>query len=104
MPVMLADEYPGKAEILATFNPRIERIHQEIGYLSASNDQMQTLIHQAESEIEKLAQVSAADFFQALVDPTSADRTALDQYLLGVYPEWETMPEWFQAIIQAGGH
>jgi hypothetical protein len=102
IPVMMADDYPGKTEILATFSPKIEHIHQEISYLDENNNEMQTLIRRAEVEIEKLVQFSADDFFQALVDPGSVDRAALDQYLLGIYPVWEPMPDWFQAAIQTG--
>ena len=100
IPLMLADDFPGKVEIVGTENPKIEKIRQHILKLGEKRDQLQTYVQRAEIEIQKLSQVNEQDFFTALIDPASVDRQAIDQFLQGVYPEWEPMPDWFNEIIQ----
>ena len=100
LPDLVAGDFPGKAAILAQYEPTIERLTAEIAADEAAQADRRLLLSRVYDVQERLKGVTVADFERALLNPGSPP-TRLHHYQLGVFPPWEPPPDWFVAALEA---
>jgi hypothetical protein len=99
MPTLLAEDFPGKADIqrratadLAAIIPEIEKLTVEQTTIAARLDRLR-------SEIDPLEHVTPHAIYSVLHEPGSMS-DVVERYLRGAFAEWEPVPDWFKEIVE----
>ena len=99
LPSITVLPFPGKIEIEKKFEPLEKEANHRITELEKSVRELQKMIDLCSSHLKKLQSVSASTFFKSYMgDPQTA--AAASDYLLGVFPPWEEIPEWFKTLLK----
>jgi len=99
IPQLVKNGFPGKAEIIDRYEPEQQRLTDELKGLSSKRRDVVSRRDRIRKEIERLSRVTAEDFYSAHLGDRAAQRAA-EEYLLGLFAEWEQPPQWFR---QEGG-
>jgi len=94
-PDLLEASFPGKAGINKDFRGRIAANQKTMDQIEARQVVLDRRVDRLLEELKKLEEISERDFVAALVDPEQAS-DKLDEYIRGVFAEWEPMPDWFR--------
>jgi hypothetical protein len=98
MPILLAGEFPGKADIRGKATTDLAAVGAEIDKLTAQANAITARLDRLRVEIEPLGQVTSAAFYRALSGSESLPEN-VERYLRGAFAEWEPVPEWFKEIV-----
>lgn len=100
-PEMLVQDFPGKKNVLSEYDPNLKTLADDNHKLKSDKTKLEIRNEIAISYIKKLEQVTVTDFKNALLLPGS-DHPLLDEYCIGLFPEWEPVPDWFKVLIAEG--
>jgi hypothetical protein len=102
MPQLLRKDFPGKNEIIRKYSESEKNIVRELEKVGQELKEMTELRELSNAELAKLKPVSTFAFLKAY----KGDREAAEkvtQYLLGAFPEWSKIPEWFETLMTKYG-
>ena len=102
IPRMIEEDFPGKGTIRHQYQKRIVALESRIKENNNKRAQYEQSLSKAREEIEKLETVSIKNFREKLLNPEYCDEK-IENYLRGVFSEWEEMPDWFKNILTIGG-
>ncbi len=97
IPLLLNEDFPGKQEILANYRNQLDDLGIQITHLSESRDRLGDHLKRLNDPINELQAVGVKEFIKALRDPLHVPAD-IDKYLIGLFPEWEPTPEWFNEL------
>lgn len=98
IPAMLAGDFPGKQQIIEKNQTHRQNLNQQIESQQAVAHEIEKKIEILRPYIEKLEKVSADTFWDAFQNPTSSSGE-IDQFIKGIYAEWEEPPDWYKALV-----
>ncbi len=101
---LLDTDFPGKKAIRESYQGKSRNLENHINNLNARCETMNEHLKRLQLWIEKLEKVQVDDFVKALEKPTNAPEVLndhLDDYIKGVFAEWEPVPKWFKELIAA---
>ncbi len=98
IPEMIKKDFPGKAEIVKISNQTINEIDNTLINLRAGKKELEEKIKSIDTVLTDLYQVSVNDFINLRLTPEQKN-PKVDQYLMGLFPEWEPMPDWFKNLM-----
>lgn len=90
--------FPGREEIETRHHAIREEIEAERQALLTRLAELEPRLKKAQGELDRLSGVTVFDFVHAMQGHTAAaERVSL--YAMGVYPEWDPAPAWFEGIL-----
>ena len=98
IPALLKSDFPGKQDVLEKHQAERQQLVQKREDLSEKIITRERVIDRAREGLASFAGVTIADFRKALRGNREASRKIAD-YSLGAFAEWDSMPEWFAAIL-----
>jgi len=99
MPQLLKDSFDGKQEIVDAVEQRRSNLLSRRAGLDRALNAQQDLLSTATKKLATLELVTPAMYRTALLgDAAAAEKVAA--HTLGVFPEWETEPNWFRDIVK----
>ena len=102
LPQLLEVDFPKKTKIENEFYPKIEQIKSQMIENATLVGYQNKLEKYAIDEIERLRKVTISQFYKSYKGNNSASK-AVNEYLKGSFPEWGSMPEWFETLIKNYG-
>lgn len=98
IPIRLQQHFPGKQEIERKYQKAIEEQVQLIRAAERAQDEPRARLVPIDRELRWLKEIRAKDFVRAYLEP-DREWEQLDRYQIGVFAEWEQMPDWFRAEV-----
>lgn len=98
-PSMRSQDFQGKSAIAKRYAARSKQLEGQLFREEQALREMQAVVPKAASELNRLHTVSQQDFLQALKQSPSGNSDQINAYLIGVFAEWEEMPDWFKSLI-----
>lgn len=97
IPSMLAQDFPGKTEIMREHEQELSDLNGPLTERVKKETELKGTYSIVVAAIKKLEQVTLSHFKQALKQPDSENKL-LEDYLTGVFAEWEPIPGWFKDL------
>ena len=98
LPVLRRKGFPGSSEIEEKYSGQVKYEDSQIEKYLADKASLENRLVPIETELSWLGLVSESTFVNAYKNPGNAI-PEINKYLLGVFPEWETVPDWFQSEV-----
>jgi hypothetical protein len=102
LPALLAGDFPGKNDILRRYAQEISHLEADITKNEAVLDESRAILAHVNKEIGWLSTVRSRDFERTMTIQ-HANSDTLNHYLLGSFPPWEPMPDWFALALEIIG-
>ena len=102
MPGLLLGDFLGKSDIVGKYADSINKIEQELITNNSECQALQQLKSEAVAALDRLGSVDVSTF----IDANRGDGRASEmvtRYLIGAFPEWREMPEWFKTLVEKYG-
>jgi chromosome segregation ATPase len=99
IPQLLEQDYVGKTAIKNRYTTKISQLEDNISELRGRQEILNKKIAKADKEINRLKEVTIADFILAVQSPENT-KPAIEHYFQGAFAEWEPMPKWFKDIMR----
>lgn len=97
LPLLLSQDFEGKSQIVAHYESLLRELNSQASVLTHEKENLQAQLQNLRTPIQELEKIRVADFVRLIQNPTLvADN--VDKYLIGLFPEWETPPDWFNAL------
>ena len=96
---LLKTNFPGKAEIISSNLPPIEAIRKEVEMLERSSQKLQNQMGQIDKVLAEYCNLTEEQFVRARITQ-GEHNLKIDNYLRGIFAEWESVPAWFQELIK----
>lgn len=103
MPFLLADDFPGKTEILEASREELPALSRLVEELTAMEAAIKERLDRLQAEMKPFDGVTPETFHRALQNPEALSDD-LERYLLGVFAEWEPVPDWFKDIVEGASN
>jgi len=103
LPILLSQNFDGKSQIVEQYQSRLRDLYNHNSLLTHERENLQSQLQNLRAPIQELEKVRVADFVHAIQNPTPLSDN-VDKYLMGLFPEWETPPEWFSAFSIGEAH
>ncbi len=97
LPMLLSQDFDGKSQIVEQYQSRLRDLNNQVSLLTHERENLQSQLQNLRTPIQELEKTRVADFVHAIQNPTSVSDD-VDKFLIGLFPEWETPPDWFSAI------
>lgn len=101
LPGLLNENFPGKEEINVSYARRLDAQRASLNKAEAHTLDLRNMLERVYRELKWLIAISPFDFEAAFAEGGSR-HSNLERYILGCFPPWEPMPDWFAAAIGAG--
>lgn len=98
LPTLMERGFPGKDGVEKTYRTKMGPLRERLAEVEADLKDKESLHQSAEEVVEKLRSVDVACFREALGRRSSGDLVP-GWYLEGVYPAWESAPDWFRTML-----
>lgn len=102
LPTLLQGYFPGKDGINKAYDELDKQKENELVKVYNDLRSMRELRTKASTELNRLKSVHTSTFVKAYKGDTEAAEKATE-YLVGTFPEWGRMPEWFKTLIERHG-
>jgi len=99
IPQLLLGDFSGKSDILKKYVDLDNGIGQELSASNLELQGLQQLRSQASEALDNLRPVSVSTFSKAYKGDDKAAEL-VTRYLVGVFPEWRSVPEWFKTLVE----
>jgi len=99
----LEKDFPGKKEVDERYKRHIADLKTRQVEVNKELESLKELGDQVEEKVQWLRQVRPRLFFRAYRGNKEAS-ALVTKYLMGVFAEWEEMPEWFKKLIGDFGY
>jgi hypothetical protein len=102
LPDLLTGTFPGKTDIAVKYRGREKQVQHGL----RANQETLRALRQLERTVVSTriawSTVSPSTFYDAYRGEKEA-ATAVTSYLIGAYPEWGRMPEWYKTLVETFG-
>ena len=98
LPEQIHEPFPQRVEIEARHLAIREAIGAERSALLERLAVLEPRLEQAQRELERLSRITVFDFVHAMQGNTAAAQR-VSTYAMGVFPEWDPAPDWFEGIL-----
>lgn len=102
LPALLTGDFPGKTDIAVKYRRQERQVHHELRANQEKLRALQQLKRTAATTRSAWETVGPATFYDAYRGKREAV-DAVTRYLIGVYPEWGRVPEWYETLIETFG-
>lgn len=102
LPLILEGEFPGKERINKKYEQLEKEINQRIVDIEILLKNMLKLEENSINELTLLEKVKVFTFLKSYKGDVDASNAATN-YLLGCFPEWGKIPEWFKTLMENYG-
>jgi hypothetical protein len=101
-PRLLAQDFPGKQYTLGKYSAQVKSLQDALESERRAFADEKLLHEEARAAVSRLRRVKSSHFRKAL---RRGDRESpiATWYFEGVYPPWESMPEWFETLLSKYG-
>ncbi len=103
LPMLLSQDFDGKSQIVEQYQSRLRDLYNHSSLLTHERENLQSQSQNLRTPIQELEKVRVADFVHSIQNPIAFSDN-VDKYLVGLFPEWETPPEWFSAFSTGEAH
>jgi len=97
LPTLLSQEFEGNSQIIGHYESLFSELNRQASLLAHEKENLQAQLQYLETPIQALEKVRITDFVHLIQNP-SLVKDDVDKYLVGLFPEWETPPDWFSAL------
>lgn len=97
-------DFPVKREIFKKYEIKIQNLQKNLNKVNKEMKEMETLKIRLENEIEKFQKIKLIDFIKAYYRKDLSTSQKVKDYLIGVFPEWDSVPNWFKKLIKKYGN
>lgn len=97
LPTLLSEEFEGKSQIVAHYESLLRDLNSQFSLLTHEKENLQARLQNLQTPIQTLEKIRVADFVHLIQNP-SLVKDDVDKYLIGLFPDWETPPDWFNAL------
>lgn len=97
-PQLLRENFPGREEVDSWYHQALSIKEQKIASAQEKIQTIQAQLDPIQVELQWLERVTAEDFYRALKQADAAP-PRLDDYIQGVFAEWEAVPDWFRDAL-----
>lgn len=101
IPLLLREDFPNKQEIISQASSKITVLQNQISHLNTINKINEEYLSSIRKWIAYLSRVTVEDFINVRVNQ-SGDFELIENFINGIFPEWEPIPEWFKYVISGG--
>jgi hypothetical protein len=98
LPRLLEGNFPGKQRVMGKYAGEERSLQEAVEREQEALNEEKSLHETANGAIQRLQKIKPAHFRQAL-QRRSLKSPVPAWYLLGVFPAWEPMPEWFETLL-----
>ena len=102
LPTFIQNGFPGKEEIMRAHDKLEREADSQLSSLKSKHEEKKRLQAKIDEELKWLSSVGSFAFLRALEGQPDAARQ-VSRYLVGVFPEWERIPEWFKDAMKVSG-
>ena len=102
LPRLLGEGFPGKASVGEKYEKQERELKYKLGAARKALEKRIALSRTGQTAYKKLSAVRLHHFDRAL-SGKSSDSTVPEWYFEGVYPAWESAPEWFETLLENYG-
>lgn len=102
LPIILEGEFPGKEGINKKYDQLEKETNQRINDIEMLLKDMLKLEERAVNELALLEKVKTSTFLKSYKGDVDASN-AVTNYLLGCFPEWGKIPDWFKTLMENYG-
>ena len=102
LPRLLEQSFPGRQKIMAKAEDKLSSLHEQLEKSRRALVRKQALHAPASRTVDKLRSVGPSRFRKALAK-RGTDGPVPAWYLEGVYPAWESPPDWFVSLLSEYG-
>lgn len=99
MPKMLNSPFPGRVEVEQQFANQLDQLETRLQILRYHRDRANQIRQRIDQELSWLEEVREKDFVANILDAESADKD-VEEFLKGLFQEWEPVPDWFKQIVE----
>ena len=97
IPTLMLQDFQGKREITEHYRVLLSDLNSQAIAFRAERDRLRDELQSIKSPIAKLERIHSTDFVRAL-QHHPVDSSELDEYVVGLFPEWEPVPQWFTSL------
>jgi hypothetical protein len=97
LPMLLSQDFEGKSQIVTHYESFLRELNSKASLLTHEKEKLQAQLQNLQTPIQELEKIRVTDFVRLIQNPTLATDN-VDKYLIGLFPEWETPPDWFCAL------
>jgi len=101
-PTLLQRDFPRKNEINTQYDAQDRKVRENLKKVTHILTEMYDIRKISITEAEKLKNVKIYDFLKAY-NKNSQVTKKVNEYLLGAFPEWGNVPNWFKTLITEYG-
>jgi len=95
----LEDDFPNKQDILDKYQYFIDEALKNVKELEQMKIGYERVISKLKIHIDIFQGVTVDHFIEVLTNPDSSHFNQIEEYVKGVFAEWEEIPLWFQRLV-----
>lgn len=101
-PRLMKEPFPRKKEVQEKYRSKIQPLERRLNQACQDLQEKQAVREPVQAAVDRLRSVRISDFRKAL-RANSSDQPVPIWYLEGLYPAWESPPDWFTTLISRYG-
>jgi hypothetical protein len=101
-PALMKASFPRKEEITAEYEAKTASLERKLNRARKALEEKEALHESVSAAVNKLRSVHMSHFKKALRQSTS-DQPVPNWYIEGVFPAWESAPDWFVTLLKEYG-
>lgn len=102
LPGLMKQDFDGRSEIVQKYEQKRQDLSQQLKLLDRQMVDLKGLAEKAESKVEILHRITARDFVKCFVRD-EGNFKAVNSYITGIFPGWESEPGWYKQIVDQFG-
>lgn len=99
---LVQQDFPGKSDVRSRCAAQREQVQAEVTTYRQQLAEIDSTLRQVQDAIDRLQAITERDFVEAVLYP-DRDADHLDAYLIGAFPTWRPVPEWFRKAVGGDG-
>jgi hypothetical protein len=101
-PRLIEGSFPGQEEVQAKYQAKLAPLESRLGDARVELEEKKALHASVSAAVDKLRSVQVSQFRKALATK-KPEEAVPNWYLEGVYPAWESPPDWFVTVLSRYG-
>ncbi|MFW6082762.1 MAG: hypothetical protein ACOC8C_01770 [Chloroflexota bacterium] len=102
LPRLMKEPFPGREEITKKYEAKTVPLERRLNRACETLEEKEALHESVSAAVSKLKSVRVSHFSKALREDSS-DVPVPNWYIEGVFPAWESAPDWFVAVLKEYG-
>jgi len=102
LPRLIKGPFPGKEQVQERYRAQMAPLERWLDRAYTELEEKEALYESVETAVRRLRSVRVSNFRKAL-RPGSSGQPVPKWYLEGLYPAWESPPDWFITLLSSYG-